>query len=56
MFKERMRRGVHIGVALLAVFLLVRPFDCFSATKFDQKAADCCKKGKLLAIKSRRLL
>ena len=41
-----MRRGVHIAVALLAVFLLVRPFDCFSSGKFDQKAADCCKKGK----------
>jgi hypothetical protein len=41
-----MRRGVHIAVALLAVFLLVRPFDCFSGGKFDQKAADCCKKGK----------
>jgi hypothetical protein len=41
-----MRRGVHIAVALLAVFLLVRPFDCFSSGKFDQKAMDCCKKGK----------
>jgi hypothetical protein len=41
-----MRRGLHIAVALLAVFLLVRPFDCFSGGKFDQKAADCCKKGK----------
>lgn len=33
-------------MALLAVFLLVRPFDCFSGGKFDKKAADCCKKGK----------
>ncbi|MCU1259013.1 MAG: hypothetical protein JWO80_1898 [Bryobacterales bacterium] len=41
-----MRRGVHITVALLAVFLLLRPFDCFSGGKFDKKAADCCKKGK----------
>jgi hypothetical protein len=40
-----MRRGVHIAVAFLAVFLLVRPFDCFAGGKFDQKAADCCKKG-----------
>jgi hypothetical protein len=41
-----MRRGVHIAIAFLAVFLLLRPFDCFSGGKFDQKAADCCKKGK----------
>ncbi len=41
-----MRRGVHIAVALLAVFLLARPLDCFSSGKFDKKAADCCKKGK----------
>jgi hypothetical protein len=41
-----MRRGVHIAVTLLAVFLLVRPFDCYAGGKFDQKAADCCKKGK----------
>ena len=41
-----MRRGVHIAVALLAVFLLARPFDCFTGSKFDQKATDCCKKGK----------
>jgi hypothetical protein len=25
---------------------MVRPFDCFSGGKFDQKAAACCKKGK----------
>jgi hypothetical protein len=31
---------------VLAVFLLMRPFDCFSGGKFDQKAAECCKKGK----------
>src|SRR5580704_7464462 len=41
-----MRRCMHIAVAFLAVFLLVRPFDCFAGGKFDQKAADCCKKGK----------
>ena len=43
---RRMHRRVHIVVALLAVFLLARPFDCFASGKFDQKAADCCKKGK----------
>ena len=37
---------MHIAVALVAVFLLVRPFDCFSSGSFDQKAADCCKEGK----------
>jgi hypothetical protein len=41
-----MHRGVHIAIAFLAAFLLVRPFDCFASGKFDQKAADCCKKGK----------
>jgi hypothetical protein len=37
---------MHIAVAALALLLLVRPFDCFAGGKFDQKAADCCKKGK----------
>jgi len=37
---------MHIAVAILALLLLVRPFDCFAGGKFDQKAADCCKKGK----------
>jgi hypothetical protein len=41
-----MRRCMHIAVAVLAVVLLLRPFDCFAGGKFDQKAADCCKKGK----------
>src|ERR1700686_866971 len=43
---KEMRRCLHIAVAVLAVLLLVRPFDCFAGGKFDQKAADCCKKGK----------
>ena len=43
---KQMRRGMHIVVAFVAVFLLVRPLDCFSNGRFDQKAADCCKKGK----------
>ena len=37
---------MHIAVTLFAVFLLVRPFDCFASGKFDQKAAACCRKGK----------
>jgi hypothetical protein len=40
------RRAIHIPVSLIAVLLLLHPFDCFSAGKFTQKAADCCKKGK----------
>lgn len=43
---KQMRRSMHIAVAVLAVLLLVRPLDCFAGGKFDQKAADCCKKGK----------
>jgi len=43
---KQMRRCLHITVAVLAVLLLVRPFDCFAGGKFDRKAADCCKKGK----------
>src|SRR5713101_1453060 len=41
-----MRRGIHITVSVLAVLLLLKPFDCFSGGPFTQKAADCCKKGK----------
>jgi hypothetical protein len=41
-----MRRGTHILVSLMAVLLLMKPFDCFSSGQFTQKAADCCKKGK----------
>jgi len=43
---KRLHRSVHIAVALLTVFLLVRPLNCFTSGKFDQKAVDCCKKGK----------
>jgi hypothetical protein len=41
-----MLRGVHISVSVIAVLLLLKPFDCFSSGQFTQKAADCCKKGK----------
>ena len=40
-----MRRSLQIVVALMAVFLLVRPLDCFARPQSDQKAKDCCKKG-----------
>jgi hypothetical protein len=40
-----MRRSLQIVVALMAVFLLVRPFDCLASPQSDQKAKDCCKKG-----------
>jgi hypothetical protein len=39
-----MGRWMHVAVAVLTVLLLVRPFDCFAGGRFDQKAADCCKK------------
>ncbi len=47
---NRMRRGFHIAVALLALVALARPFDCFGAT-FSKKAAECCHKGKCLPTK-----
>ena len=43
---NRMRRRLHIAVSLVAVFLLLKPFDCFSGRKFTKEAADCCKRGK----------
>jgi predicted NAD/FAD-dependent oxidoreductase len=47
-----MRRGVHIAISLMAVLLLMRPFDCFSSGQLTQKAADCCKKGKCIPSSS----
>jgi hypothetical protein len=41
-----MRRGVHIAISLIAVLLLLKPFDCFATGKLTLEAADCCKKGK----------
>jgi len=41
-----MRRGIHIAISLIAVLVLLKPFDCFGTGKFTQEAADCCKKGK----------
>src|SRR5260370_38808660 len=43
-----MRRGVHIAVTLLAVLLLLKPFDCFAGGASFRKAASCCNKGKCL--------
>lgn len=37
---------MHIAIALLAVVLLAKPFDCFAGGAWTKKAADCCKKGK----------
>jgi hypothetical protein len=42
---KKMRRGIHISVALLAVLVLIRPFDCFGGG-FTRKAAACCAAGK----------
>jgi hypothetical protein len=41
-----MQRGFHIAIAVLAILLLAKPFDCFAGGAWTQKAADCCKKGK----------
>src|ERR1700674_2020568 len=43
---NRMRRGIHMAISLIAVLLLVRPFDCFATGASSQKAANCCLKGK----------
>jgi hypothetical protein len=43
-----MKRGIQIFVSLLAVVLLVRPFDCFVGAKPSQQAMDCCLKGKCI--------
>ena len=40
-----MHRGIQIAVSLVAVFLLLKPFDCFSG-KLTKEAADWCKRGK----------
>ena len=44
--KKPMRRGIQITVSLLAILLLMKPFDCFSSGPLTQKAVDCCKKGR----------
>ena len=43
---NRMRRGLHIAISLLAVIMLIRPFDCFASGAPTREAADCCLKGK----------
>ena len=43
---NRMRRGIHIAIALLAIILVAKPFDCFAGGAWTKKAADCCRKGK----------
>lgn len=41
-----MRRGIHIAIALAAIVLLARPFDCFANGPLTKKTMECCKKGK----------
>ena len=41
-----MRRGIHITISLMAVILLIRPFDCFAVGTPSRQANDCCLKGK----------
>ena len=45
MLEKSMRRGLHIAISLIAVVLLVRPFDCFASSEKTREAADCCLKG-----------
>jgi len=35
-----------MAISLIAVLLLIRPFDCFATGAPSQKSADCCLKGK----------
>jgi hypothetical protein len=46
-----MRRSIHITAALIGFLLLLKPFDCFSATGMTRKAACCCAKGKCVPTK-----
>src|SRR5439155_622745 len=46
-----MRRAVHIAVTIVAVLLLVKPFDCFAGA-MSAKAAACCAKGKCLPTRA----
>lgn len=41
-----MHRPLHIVVSVLAVLLLLKPFDCFAAGTPNREAAKCCLKGK----------
>jgi len=43
-----MRRAVQVTFGLLAVFALIRPFDCFAAGPQSREAAQCCLKDKCL--------
>ena len=45
-FSNRVRRGIQIAISVVALFLLLKPFDCFTGSKFTKEAADCCKRGK----------
>ena len=43
--KYRMRRGIQIAVALLAIVVLIGPSDCFAYAAKTREAAACCLKG-----------
>lgn len=43
--KYSMRGGIHIAVTLLAVVVLIGPFDCFANGAKTREAAACCLKG-----------
>lgn len=41
-----MRRGFYIATSLVAILVLLRPFDCFANPAPTRESSDCCKKGK----------
>jgi len=40
-----MKRAIQIAVSVLAIIILVRPFDCFAYAR-TREAMDCCLKNK----------
>src|SRR5262245_50575872 len=41
-----MKRSIHITVSLLAIIILIRPFDCFASSERATSQIECCLKGK----------
>ena len=47
-----MRRGIQIVVSIVAVLILLRPFDCFATGPRTREAMNCCLKGKCAPSKN----
>ena len=41
-----MKRGIKVVISLVAVLMLLRPFDCFASGPRTREAMTCCLKGK----------